>query len=135
MVVIISHVLSILIVALSPGPLVVALLCLCDCLTLGLILASFAAVASGVIDLLMCLKELHMTIYLPGPVLHQLYHLTHDLDLPVTQFLAPNQGPLNAMQHSPLLDTVCLTFKFLIILIQFLQDFCKGKISIMCSFL
>lgn len=131
MVVIIGCILSVLIVALSPRPLVIGLLRLRDCLALGLILASFAAVASGVIDLLMGLEELHVTVHLPGPVLHQLHHLTHDLDLLVAQLLAPNQGSLNAVQHSPLLDAVCLAFKLLIILIQFLQDFCKGKISIM----
>lgn len=132
-VVIIGRVLSVLVVALSPRPLIIGLLRLRDCLTLGLILAGFAAVASGVIDLLMGLKELHVTVHLPGPVLHQLHHLTHDLDLLVAQLLAPNQGSLNAMQHSPFLDAVCLAFEFLIVLIQFLQDFCKGKISIMSN--
>lgn len=117
MLVIIGCVLSILVVALSPGPLVIGLFCLSDCLVLGLILAGFATVAGGVTDLLMRLKEFHVTVHLPGPVLHQLHHLTDNLDLLVAQLLAPNQGSLNAVQHSPLLGAIRLTFKLLIIVI------------------
>uniref|UniRef100_A0A8C9D0H0 Uncharacterized protein n=1 Tax=Panthera leo TaxID=9689 RepID=A0A8C9D0H0_PANLE len=97
MVVMIGRVLPVLVVALPPGPLAVGLFRLRDGLALGLILAGFATVASGVIDLLVGLKELHVTVHLPGPVLHQLHHLTHDLDLLVSQLLAPNQGSLNAV--------------------------------------
>lgn len=114
---VISRVLSVLIVALSPRPLVIGLFRLRDCLILGLILASFASVASAVTDLLVRLKELHVTVHLPGPVLHQLHHLTHDLDLLVAQLLAPDQGSLDAVQHSPLLDAIRLALELLIILI------------------
>ncbi|ELK24933.1 hypothetical protein MDA_GLEAN10017039 [Myotis davidii] len=113
MIVIIGCILPIFVVALSPRPLVIGLFCLCDCLVLGLILAGFATVASGVIDLLVCLKEFHVTVHLPGPVLHQLHHLTHNLDLLVAQLLAADQGSLNAVQRSPLLVAVRLPLKLL----------------------
>ena len=71
----------------------------------------------------MCLKEFHVTVHLPGPVLHQLHHLTHDLDLLVAQLLAPNQRPLNAGQHPSPLGAVRLPLELLAILIQLLQDF------------
>ena len=87
--------------------------------------------ASGVTDLLMCLKEFHVTVHLPGPVLHQLHHLTRDLDLLVAQLLAPNQGPLNAVQHSPPLGAVRLPLELLMILIQFLQDFLVFRVNLL----
>lgn len=81
MVVIIRRVLSILIVSLPPGPLVIRLICLCDGLTLRLVLARLAAATSAVTDVLVCFEELHVTVHLSAAVLHQLHHLTHDLDL------------------------------------------------------
>ena len=62
-----------------------------------------------------------MTVHLTGPVIYKLHYLTNNLDLPVTQLLAPNQGSLNAVQHYSLLGAVWVPFKLPTILIQFLQ--------------
>ena len=125
-VVIIRGVLPVLVVALPPGPLVVGLLRLGDRLVFGLVLAGFA-VARGVSGLLVGLQQLHVAVHLPGPVLHQLHHLTHKLDLLVAQLLAADQRPLDAVQCSPLLGAVRLPLEPLVVLVQFLQDLCQGE--------
>lgn len=118
---------SILIIPLPPRSLVVGLFSLCDCLILRLILAGFPAVSSGVISLLTSLKQFHVAVHLPCSVLNELHHLTDDLDLLVPQLLTSNQGSLDAVQHSSLLHSICLPFKFFIVIIQVLQNLCKEK--------
>lgn len=122
---IISYIFPILVVALSPRPLVTGLFCLHDCLILGLILASFAAVASGVTDLLMGLKEFHVTAPAPPPSSSPPAPPS-DLQI-VTQLLTLNQGSLNAVQHSPLLGAIRVMFRFVMILI--LQDFVVFRVD------
>lgn len=129
MIMIIWGIFSILIIPLPPWSLVVRLFSLCDCLILRLVLAGFPAVSSGVISLLTGLKQFHVAVHLPCSVLNELHHLTDDLDLLVPQFLTSNQGSLYAVQHSSLLHSICLPFKFFIVIIQVLQNLCKEEIK------
>lgn len=68
----------------------------------------------------------HVAVHLPGQFLHQLHHLTHELDLLVAQLLlAAGQRPLDAVQLS--FWAPCFSLEPLLVLIRFLQDLCQGE--------